>query len=337
MANPGAPTTAFGAIVAALSLRRANGHGPFTVQSSDNLQNNGDIVRDTVVSLAKLINPELADWIETNCTFPNAMVDCIVPATGPNELAQAREIGINDRAPVTHESFRQWVIEDRFCAGRPNWERVGATLTDDVHRFEAMKLRILNGGHQIVANAGELLGIDTISEASTHPLIAAMFRKVQTEEVLPQIEAVPGFTAPEYLALIEQRFANPRIVDTTRRVAFDGSSRHPGFLLPSIRERLLANAPVDGLALVEALWARMCEGVREGGSAIEPNDPNWSALQKAAEATRHDPSAWLAQTAIYDPAIAENEGFRDAFARHHSRICAEGVEAAIQAYLEDRI
>ena len=226
--SPGRPTTAFGAIVEALRQRRADGTGPFTVQSCDNLQNNGDVARDTVVSLARLIDPGLADWINQRCSFPNSMVDCIVPATGPNELALVQSVGICDTAPVTHEPFRHWVIEDAFCAGRPEWERVGAIMTGEVHSFEVMKLRILNGGHQIVANAGDLLGIETISEAATHPLISALFRKVQTEEILPQVQPVSGFTPPEYLELIERRFANPRIVDTTCLLYTSPSPRDRG-------------------------------------------------------------------------------------------------------------
>ncbi len=127
--NPQKPNTAFGAMVAALRLRRDRGIGPFTGQSCDNLQGNGQILRQTVVSLARLSDPELADWIDTNCSFPNAMVDCIVPATGARELAMAEEFGIEDAVPVTHETFRQWVLEDDFCAGRPDWDKVGATLT----------------------------------------------------------------------------------------------------------------------------------------------------------------------------------------------------------------
>lgn len=329
---PAMPGSAFGAIVAALELRRAEGRGPFTVQSCDNLQNNGDIVRDTVVSLARLTDPDLADWIDENCSFPNSMVDCIVPATGPEEIALVRRLGIDDRAPVTHEPFRHWVIEDDFCAGRPAWDRVGAVMTDQVHHFEAMKLRVLNGGHQIVANAGELLGIETIAGAATHPLISALLRKVETEEILPQVKPVPGFTPQQYFELVERRFSNPKIVDTTRRVAFDGSSRHAGFIVPSIRDRLAAGAGVEGLALVEALWARYCFGTREDGSKLVPNDPLWGTLQPAAEAARRDPAAWLELENIYGD-TAEAKPFRASFTGHLSRIYADGVNDAVHAYL----
>jgi mannitol 2-dehydrogenase len=333
-AAPDRPRTAFGAMVAALRLRRDRGVGPFTGQSCDNLQGNGAILRRTVVSLARLSDPELADWIDAHCTFPNAMVDCIVPATGPREMALAREFGVEDAVPVTHEPFRQWVIEDRFCRGRPDWDKVGATFTDDVHGYETQKLRILNAGHQLLANAGEVLSVVTISGCMEHPQIGAMFSKVLKDEIVPHVVPAPGMTPPQYVDLVAGRFANPEIVDTTRRVAFDGSSRHPGFLLPTLRDALAAGAPVGGLALAEAAWARMCAGVREDGSVIEPNDPIWDQLTVAAEAAKARPQAWLEMRAIYGD-LAEAAPFADAFARWLSMIWADGMEAALAAYLAE--
>ena len=252
-ANPEKPITAFGAMISALRQRRAAGHGPFTCLSCDNLQGNGEILRQTVVSLARLSDPDLADWINKEVTFPNSMVDCIAPSTGPVELALAVDFGIKDPAVVTHEAFRQWVIEDKFCAGRPAWDKVGATFSDDVHSFETMKIRILNAGHQVIANVGDVLGVETIAECMAHPGILAFFGKVERTEIATTVAPVPGMTPSAYVDLIEQRFSNPRIVDTTRRVAFDGSARHPGFVLPILRDQLASGGSVTGLALVEAL------------------------------------------------------------------------------------
>jgi mannitol 2-dehydrogenase len=330
-AHPDRPRTAFGAMVAALRRRRDAGHGPFSGLSCDNLRGNGAILRRTVVGLARMNDPELADWIDAEGAFPNSMVDSIVPATGPAELELVRDMGIADTAPVTHENFRQWVIEDAFCAGRPDWDSVGATFTDDVHGYEMMKIRILNAGHQLLANAGELLSVPTIADCMAHPTIAAMFRKVQTEEILPYVDPVPGATPAEYLALIEQRFSNPAIRDTTRRVAFDGSSRHTGFLLPILREALAAGGSVDGLALSEALWARMCEGHREDGSVIEPNDPNWAALTRAAQAAKDRPLAWIEQTEVYG-GLHQAGPFARAFERWLSLIWRDGTSAALADY-----
>lgn len=334
-AHPEAPRTAFGAMVAALRLRREAGCAPFSGLSCDNLRGNGSILRQSVAGVARLSDPGLADWIDTAGAFPNSMVDSIVPATGPDELALVREIGVEDAAPVTHENFRQWVIEDAFCSGRPDWDRVGVTFTSDVHGYEMMKIRILNAGHQVLANAGELLSVPTIADCMAHPLISTMFRKVQVEEILPRVDPVPGTTPANYLALIERRFANPAIRDTTRRVAFDGSSRHTGFLVPVIREALTAGGKVEGLALVEALWARMCEGHREDGSPMQPNDPDWAQLTARARAARERPGAWLEQPRLYGNLVSAAP-FAEAFERWLSRIWRDGTAAALADYAAGR-
>jgi len=333
--NPETPRTAFGAMVAALRLRREAGHRPFSGLSCDNLRGNGAILRQTVVGLARLNDTDLADWIEAEGAFPDSMVDCIVPATGAAELALVREMGIADAAPVTHENFRQWVIEDTFCAGRPDWDVVGATFAADVHSYEMMKIRILNAGHQVLANAGELLSVPTVADCMAHPLLSALFRKVQTEEILPHVAPVPGMEPGEYLALIERRFANPAIRDTTRRVAFDGSSRHTGFVLPILRDALATGGSVEGLSLVEALWARMCAGDREDGTVIEPNDPQWMALNNVAQGARLHPGAWLQQGSIYGN-LARETTFATAFDRWLSLIWETGTTAALRKYLSGR-
>lgn len=333
VAHPEQPKTAFGAMIAALKIRRERSLGPFTCQSCDNLQGNGDILGQTLVSLARLSDPDLADWIEANCTFPNSMVDCIVPATGPKELELVGRFGLQDAAPVTHENFRQWVIEDKFCAGRPDWERVGATFTDDVHSFEAMKIRILNGGHQLIANAGEVLSVEFISGCMEHDLIGDYFRKVARDEIAAQVTPVIGMTPAAYVDLIDSRFSNTAIVDTVRRVAFDGSSRQTGFVLPVLRDALAASAPMDGLVLSQAIWARMCEGRREDGTEIAPNDPIWDSLNARAKAAKSNPQTWLEQRDLYGD-LAENEAFATRFSHWLSLIWAEGLETALRRYLQ---
>lgn len=331
--HPDTPKTAFGAIIAALKMRRDTKAGPFTCQSCDNLQGNGAILRQTVVSLARMSDPDLADWIDTHCTFPNSMVDCIVPATGPKELALVKTFGIADDAPVTHENFRQWVIEDDFCAGRPDWDKVGATFTDDVHAFEAMKIRILNGGHQLIANAGEVLSVEFISDCMDHTLIGDYFRKVAKTEIAHQVHAVPGMTPDTYADLVDARFSNPEIIDTVRRVAFDGSSRQTGFILPMLRDALAAGTPTEGLALSQAIWARMCKGTREDGSQIAPNDPIWDKVNAAAIAAKADPQAWLDQKDLYGD-LAAHTAFQKQFKRWLTLIWSDGIETALRTYLQ---
>ncbi|MCC5956607.1 MAG: mannitol dehydrogenase family protein [Natronohydrobacter sp.] len=335
-ANPETPRTAFGAMVAALRLRRAQGTGPFTGLCCDNLQGNGMILRQTVVGLARLTDSGLADWIDAECRFPDSMVDCIVPATGAREIALVQALGIDDAAPVTHEQFRQWVIADDFCAGRPDWDRAGAVFTPDVHAYETMKIRILNGGHQVICGAGELLGLDMIATTMAHEGIRALFRKVCQTEIAPHVAPVPDMSVSAYIDLIETRFANPEIRDTTRRVAFDGSSRHAGFILPVIRDGLRKGTSVSGLALVSALWALYCTGRRMDGSEIAPNDPLWPDLTAAAQAALTRPEAWLEKVHIYGD-LKDAPRFAQAFGDWHRALQAEGIEATLARYLQGQV
>jgi mannitol 2-dehydrogenase len=330
--DPERPRTAFGALVAALKARRAAGLTPFTAQSCDNLPGNGDLLRATVVTLARLSDPDLAAWIDGEGAFPNSMVDSIVPATGPKELALVRErFGIDDQAPVTHEPFRQWVIEDRFCAGRPRWEEVGATFTDRVHDYERMKIRILNGGHALICYPAALLGLEIVSEAMADARIRRFFRKVEETEMVPHVQPVPDMTPLAYLDLIDGRFSNPAIADTTRRLAFDGSNRQPKFILPAVADGLVAGTPVEGLALVSAAWCRYCCGTTDAGRPVADNDPDWANLNAQALAARERPELWLGMRQVYGD-LAGKPRFADAFARWLRLLHAEGTEAALAAY-----
>jgi mannitol 2-dehydrogenase len=150
---------------------------------------------------------------------------------------------------------------------------------------------------------------------------------------MPHVKPVPEFTPAKYVELIERRFANPFIVDTTRRVAFDGSSRHPGFVIPSIRDGLKAGTPVEGLALVEAAWARYCLGSREDGSVVEANDPFWHELTERAQAARENPRAWLEMRNNYGD-LVDQARFADAFKRWLNQIYSDGMESALDTYLK---
>lgn len=329
--------TAFGAILAALKARRAAGLPPFTVMSCDNLPGNGEVTRAAVAGLARLSDPALADWVEAEVAFPNGMVDRITPATGPREREMAAGFGLaNDPVPVTCEPFRQWVVEDNFPQGRPPLEKVGVTFTPHVHAFEKMKIRILNGGHATIAYPGGLMGIEYVHQAMAHPLILGFLNRVETEEIIPYVPPVPDTAIPDYYRLIVQRFSNPEVADTERRLCLDGSNRQPKFILPSLRDALAAGGRIDGLALVSALWCRYCAGTEDDGTPIPPNDPNWDRLQPLALAAREDPAAWLdGLTAVYGETAADPR-FRAAFGRWLPQLWSEGTAACLASYVGAR-
>ncbi|TGD67157.1 mannitol dehydrogenase family protein [Tabrizicola sp. WMC-M-20] len=332
-ANPATPKTAFGAIIAALRARNAAGTAPFTVLSCDNLPGNGHVTQSAIVGLARLSDAGFADWVQANVAFPNGMVDRITPATGPRERAMAAEFGLaDDPVPVTCEPFRQWVLEDRFPQGRPPLERVGVTFTDNVHAYEAMKIRILNGGHATIAYPGALMDVDYVHEAMANPLISGFLDKVEREEIIPYVAPVPDIDLYAYYNTIRARFSNAQVADTERRLCFDGSNRQPKFIIPSLRDALTAGGKIDGLALVSALWCRYCAGTTDSGAVTPPNDPDWPRLQQLSLTARTDPSVWIAQKIIYGDTGADPR-FAAAFAEALYALWADGTAKTLQRYL----
>jgi fructuronate reductase len=236
-----------------LRRRAAAGAGPVTVLSCDNLPRNGRVVGDAVRAAAG----ELRGWIEENVAFPSSMVDRIVPYVRPEDLeAVAAGLGVTDRAAVATEPFRQWVIEDRFAADRPAWERAGALIVPDVTPYELMKLRLLNGAHSLIAYLGLLHGCETIAEAVSRDDIAAAVRALMDEDVTPTLPVPEGFDLEAYKRSLMARFANPALRHQTTKVAEDGSLKLPLRLVTVLRERLAAGATPAHAALAIAAWMR---------------------------------------------------------------------------------
>lgn len=270
----GRPETAPGFLVEALVRRRRAGIAPFTVLSCDNLPGNGDTVARILRRFAALRDPALGRWVEDSVACPNSMVDRIVPATTEEDReAVSRRLGCEDAWPVATEAFTQWVIEDRFPSGRPAWEQEGAELVGDVHPYETMKLRLLNGSHSCIAYLGYLAGYATVSEAVADPAFARFVRHLMDEEVTPTLTVPPGADLGRYKSALLERFANPALKHRTWQIAMDGSQKLPQRLLGTIRDRLASGAPIDRLALGVAAWMRYVAGRDEKGEAIDVRDP----------------------------------------------------------------
>ena len=327
------PATVFGLIVAGLARRKAAGIMPFTVLSCDNVPHNGVVTRNALSGLARLVDPVLADWIDANVACPNGMVDRIATATGERERRLlSGEFGIEDQWPVFCEEFKQWVVEDNFPAGRPAFEKAGATFVKDVTPYENMKIRILNGGHAIIAYPAGLMDVHFVHEAMENPLVRAFLHKVEQTEVVPIVPPVPDTDLQDYYRLIERRFANPKIGDTVRRLCLDGSNRQPKFIVPSLRDRLAKGLDVQGLALASALWCRYCFGTTDSGVVIEANDPAWAHLQDMSRKAKGDPAAWLGMAEIYGD-TGQSTILRAAFGHWLGTLWQQGTAATLEAYL----
>ena len=285
LAHPEAPRSAPGFLVAALARRRVAGAPAFTVLSCDNLPENGATVRGVVLDLARRRDPDLADWIAAEATFPSTMVDRIVPATRPEDVARVAGLtGCRDAAPVIHEPFRQWVVEDRFVGGaRPDLGAVGVQLVRDVQPFELMKLRMLNGTHSALAYLGYLAGYEMIAETVADPMFAAFVRRLWAEEIIPTLAPPPGEDLGAYAAALLARYRNPAIRHRTWQIAMDGSQKLPQRILGTIVDDRRAGRPCPGLVLAVAAWMRYAGGIDEKGAPIDVRDPLAARLRALSD------------------------------------------------------
>jgi fructuronate reductase/mannitol 2-dehydrogenase len=291
LAHPEQPSSAVGIVVEAYRRRRDSGAQPFTAMTCDNIQHNGEVLRDAVLALAGLRDPALAVWIAEHGSFPSTMVDRITPVTAAADVAAlAERHGILDAWPVFAETFTQWVIEDRFPAGRPPWEEVGAQFVADVAPYEFMKLRLLNASHLAVSGMGRLAGYVTIDEAMADPLITRYMGALMDRETGPTLPPVPGIDLDGYKATLIERFANPAIKDTVERVNSDAPLN---ILVDPIRDRLRAGEGVELLALALAAWLRRVRGEDEQGQPIDIRHPLATLLREKAMEGGPDPRPLL--------------------------------------------
>lgn len=318
--TPGKPCSAIGIIVEALRRRKASSAGPFTVLCCDNLPENGPVTRNAVLDMAGLQDAVLSDWIEDNVTFPSTMVDRIVPATTPEDVdAISVQTGMIDAAPVVTEPFSQWVVEDRFCAGRPPWEDVGVTFVEDVRPFEEMKLRMLNGSHSTLAYLGYLAGHETVADAISDPGLYGLVHDLMTLEVIPTLDMPGSVDLHAYRDALLQRFANRSLKHRTWQIAMDGSQKLPQRLLSTIRDRLGAGQPIDRLATGVAGWMRYVTGTDLAGNPIDVRDPMADELKAIGRSAGPGPDglvkAYADLVSVFGPDLAGEPVFLKSVSR----------------------
>lgn len=281
--NLDAPRSAIGFLVAALAQRKRAGVAPFTVLSCDNLSANGRTVGRIVTQFAALRSPDLAKWIEDEVAFPSTMVDRIVPETTDIDRSEIfSALGMLDAWPVVTEPFTQWIVEDRFPAGRPDLAAAGVQMVSDVTPFEHMKLRLLNASHSALAYLGYLAGYETIASAMTDIRFAALARQIM-EDAAPTLTMPEGTDVAAYGASLLQRFSNPALHHRTWQIAMDGSQKLPQRLLATMADRLRLGLPIDTHALAVAGWMRYVTGNDEQGRTINVRDPLAKELIGIAE------------------------------------------------------
>lgn len=333
LSDPDNPSGVAGLLVWALRQRKAAGTAPFTVLSCDNLPENGKMVRRLLVDVAARTAPELQSFIEAEVAFPCSMVDRITPASTPATLTLAEHLlGRRDEAAVETEAFRQWVIEDTFPTGRPAWDAGGAIITQDVAPYEAMKLRMLNGAHSMLAYAGLLTGQRTVKGVMDDPVLVALIRR-HLSAVTATLQPVAGVDFAQYSDDLLKRFANPNLAHETHQIATDGSQKMPQRIFAPAVQALRGEAPLEPFAFATAAWLRYTLGRTDDGQVYDIRDPAVVALggnpSSAEQVLR-----WADDIpGLFPDALRESMRWRDAVTKRLQRALDAGMRTAVDEEL----
>ena len=329
--NPTEPHSAPGILVEALHRRRERGLTPFTVLSCDNIPDNGHVVKNAVLGMAEKRSPELAKWIETHVSFPGTMVDRIVPAATEVSLAEiTQELGVEDPCAISCEPFIQWVIEDNFVAGRPEWEIAGVQMVQDVLPWEQMKLRMLNGSHSFLAYLGYLAGFAHVSDCMQDDAFREAARRLMLDEQAPTLR-ITDVDLKAYADSLIDRFANQALQHRTWQIAMDGSQKLPQRMLEGVRVHLQRESAWPLLALGIAGWMRYVSGVDDAGNAIDVRDPLSEKIRALVETSSEKGrvKALLALSEIFGSDLPQHAQFVDALTHAYQRIVERGARQAV--------
>ncbi|MEB6633292.1 mannitol dehydrogenase family protein [Kluyvera cryocrescens] len=331
LASPGEPHSAPGILVEALYRRRERGLPAFTVLSCDNIPDNGHVVKNAVLDMAARRSTELAKWIAEHVSFPGTMVDRIVPAATEASLAEiTHELGVEDPCAISCEPFIQWVIEDNFVAGRPDWGSAGAQLVDDVLPWEEMKLRMLNGSHSFLAYLGYLAGYAHISDCMQDESYRRAARHLMMAEQAPTL-GITGVDLSAYADSLIERFSNPALQHRTWQIAMDGSQKLPQRLLDGIRIHLRDGRRWPLLALGVAAWMRYVSGVDDAGNAIDIRDPLAEKIQALVKNSNDDNrvATLLTLQEIFGNDLPANPQFVQAVSLAWQNLAQQGARQAL--------
>lgn len=333
--HPGQPQTAFGYVAEGLRRRRDAGSGPITVLSCDNLQHNGDTACKAFTAFIEAQDPELSMWVKANVTFPNSMVDRITPATLPADIERLNaKNGTADQAPVYCEDFIQWVVEDKFIAGRPKWEKAGAEFTDDVKAYENMKLSLLNASHLLLSYPSFLSGYRNVDNAMRDQRIARLVRQFMDTDITPYVPAPGNTDLEQYKQTLIERFGNRAVSDQVARLCFDGISKFPVYIMPNLAKMISDNADLTRMAYLFAAYRTYLKYSTDDNGATFSVDEPWLTEADKALIASDCATDFLGLSAFKSVSLKNAATFEKLYLHFAEAICQNGAMATLETLLK---
>ncbi|WP_295728743.1 mannitol dehydrogenase family protein [uncultured Limosilactobacillus sp.] len=305
--GPAKPENNMSLMATLLLSRFKNGAAPIALLSTDNFSENGDKLKDSVLTIAKawqdngFVDQEFIDYLsdDTKVSFPLSMIDRITPNPSATVSETLKKDGFEDADLIHTESHttiasftnteeaHYLVVEDKFPNGRPAFEDDGVIMTDrdTVNLADQMKVTAcLNPLHTALAIYGTILDFKSISSEVQDPDMKRLILQIGYGEDLPVVKDPKVLSPRDFIdELVNKRLPNPYIPDTPQRIAADTSQkvgiRYGVTIQHYVDDPNRQPADLNFIPLVIATWLRYLMGINDEGEKFQPSpDPLWDDL-----------------------------------------------------------
>jgi len=187
-----------------------------------------ELIPDNAALLKRILNAlavqqrldeRFINWMNDCNDFCNSLVDRIVPGkiTGTAQQGLQQELGYEDNLMIMSETFGLWAIETvnertksllSFSKTFPN-----VHLVPNIDKFRELKLRLLNGSHNLSCAIGVIAGFKTVKEAMADPIFDAFMQKLINQEIAHAIigDEITLAEAQGFGSQVLERYHNPYI------------------------------------------------------------------------------------------------------------------------------
>ncbi len=201
LTSPSAPVGFPAKLLTLLYARYQHNAAPITLFPCELVTRNGDVLRGLICTLARQWNVSSAflTYLERDCIWVNSLVDRIVSEP-------------LDPIGAVAEPYALWAIEQQPGMTLP-CHHPSMIVTDNLERYERLKLFLLNLGHTYMADqwlVNARSADETVLQAMSNPRLSSELDNVWQEEVLPVFAALgEDAIARAYLEQVKERFRNP--------------------------------------------------------------------------------------------------------------------------------
>jgi tagaturonate reductase len=206
---------------------QASPDAPLSLYPCELVARNGDVLRGLVMQLARDWSAPagLMAWLVEHCRWANSLVDRIVSEAIVPVGAVA-------------EPYALWAIERQPGLVLPCTHEA-VLLTDDLSRYERLKLLLLNLAHTFLAErwlqAGRPEG-ETVLRAMQHAPTRAELEALWADEVLPVFQAMgEGDEALAYLDALRDRLLNPFLAHRLADIAQNHEQKKQRRFAPAVQ------------------------------------------------------------------------------------------------------